>query len=85
MSEFSFEYWSQLYQLDPEEFERKRKEVLEAEIMKAPVDKRNRLRIWQWSCDVEREGKTPLEGTIAISRMMLDSLEDMRDASISLC
>ena len=47
MSHMSFDEWAKLYKLDPEEFERKRRDVIEAEICKAPIERRAKLRLLQ--------------------------------------
>lgn len=84
MSAFSFDYWAKLYELDPEEFERKRKTFLEDEILKSPVEIRNKLRVCQWNCDVVRTNKSPIDATIALTRMMADSMTDLTDHIIDL-
>lgn len=73
MTNFNFDEWANLYENDPEEFERKRKEVLEAEILKAPIKNRNKLRLLQIECDAIREIMDPLEA----SHQMLVRAQDL--------
>jgi hypothetical protein len=73
MITFNFDEWADLYKNDPSEFERKRKEVLETEILKAPIKNRNKLRLLQIECDAIREVMHPLEAT----HMMLTKAQDM--------
>ena len=72
MTNFNFDEWADLFENDPEEFERKRKEVLEAEILKAPIKNRNKLRLLQIECDAMREVMDPLEA----AHMMLTKAQD---------
>ena len=80
MSDFSFDDWAKLAKTSPEDFERKRREVINAEILKAPVDQRNKLRLLQMEVDAVREGKTPLAATVAISVMMQQKVGELKDA-----
>ncbi len=78
MYKFDFDEWAKLYETDPEAFERKRKEVLEAEIMKAPVENRAMLRILQLECDAAHKTMDPMEATVAISEMMIHKLNQLK-------
>jgi len=84
MSDFSFDYWSKLFKASSEDFEVKRKEFLEAEICKAPVETRNKLRILQMQCDAARMGLTPAEATIELSNMMQNSALKLQEALSNL-
>ena len=53
-SSFDFDQWMALAQSDPEAFEARRREVLQAEIAKAPEAYRQRLTGLQWRIDIER-------------------------------
>ncbi len=74
MLNFDFDEWADLYENNPVEFERRRAELLNAEIMKAPEDHRAMLRVLQMECDAIRAVNSPLEATIKISKMMTDRL-----------
>lgn len=79
MSDFSFDYWANLHKSSPEEFEKKRAAFLEAEILKAPVEHRNRLRVLQMECDAVRAcHATPLAATVALSVMMTNKAAELR-------
>jgi hypothetical protein len=71
MIKFDFDEWVNLYKNYPEEFELKRKDLLEKEILKVPVSHRNNLRLLQMECDAYHTSLTPLAGTIAITQLML--------------
>lgn len=78
MYNFNFDEWAGLYKTDPETFERKRREVLEAEIAKAPVDQRAMLRLIQLECDTAHETMDPLTATAAISEMMIHKVNQLK-------
>lgn len=78
MSDFDFDEWAKLYETDPEAFERKRKELLEQTIMKAPVENRAMLRIIQMECDSIHQTMDPMEATVAISEMMIKKLNQLK-------
>lgn len=64
-----------LAQQDPESFEEKRLEYIEAFLDKIPAEKQRRLRGLQWQVDQARLlARTPMASCIAISNMMWDSL-----------
>lgn len=84
MSDFSFDDWAKLYKTSPEDFERKRKEVIDAEILKAPIERRNDLRLLQMQIDAVRQEKTPLAATVAISVMMQNKVGELKEAFGSL-
>ena len=84
MSDFSFDDWAKLYKTSPEDFERKRKEAIEAEILKAPIERRNKLRLLQMEIDATRADKNPLAATVAISVMMQNKVGELKEAYSSL-
>ena len=76
-----FDAWAALAKADPEAFERKRKEAIEACIADAPVEYQPRLRGLQFRVDMERSrASNPLSATIRISNMMWAAFSDLRDA-----
>ena len=78
MINFNFDEWVDLYKNDPGEFERKRKEILEAEILKAPIKNRNKLRLLQIECDAIREIMNPLDAAQAMLIRAQDSLKTIK-------
>lgn len=72
---FLFNEWVDLYKNDPAEFERKRRTIIELEILKAPIKNRNKLRLIQMECDAYRLQLSALDATIAISGLMLEKIE----------
>jgi uncharacterized protein YecE (DUF72 family) len=67
-----------LAQQDPESFEEKRLEYIEAFLDKIPEEKQRRLRGLQWQIDQTRRlARTPMASCIAISNMMWDSLNHL--------
>jgi hypothetical protein len=84
MSDFNFDEWANLAKNFPEEFERKRKEVLEKEIMKAPIKCRESLRMLHMECDAYHFSMTPLTALGKIGNMMHSKLEELKDSHIEL-
>jgi len=78
MTNFSFDEWANLYEANPAEFERKRKELLEAEIMKAPPEHRPMLRVLQMECDAIRAVSSPMEATVEFSKMAAKKLKELK-------
>jgi hypothetical protein len=70
-----FELWAKLAESDPDAFEEKRRQMLEAFIAQAPAHLRQRLERLQWRIDQER-GKcsTPLSACVRLYSMMWDSV-----------
>jgi hypothetical protein len=63
---------------NPDELERLRLEEIENLISQAPIHLRKRLRGLQFQIDCKRRlHKNPLGACIEISRLMLDSLQDL--------
>lgn len=70
---FNFDEWMVLAKKNPEEFEKRRTEIINLVIENAPTHLHKRLRGLQWRIDVIRnQSKNPLAGCIAISTMMWD-------------
>jgi len=84
MTKFSFDEWAKLYESDPIEFEHRRTEFLEAEILKAPVDHRNNLRMLQMQCNAIRETMSPEEATAEMSKMMVAKLGELKTSLTQL-
>ena len=77
MQDFYFEDWAELYQRDPIEFSRKRKQVLTAMIERAPLEQRPMLRLLQMECDVAHETMDPLAATAEMTQMMIHKLNQL--------
>lgn len=72
-SEDFFTYWSNLAKIDPERFERERKEAIEAVISNAPEHLQRRLIGLQWRIDMERaRASNPLSAAVRLHKMMAD-------------
>ena len=70
---FDFEEWMLLAKSDPEEFEKRRKHVIDDLISSAPEDRQQRLRGLQWRIDSDRKRcSNPLAACIRLSDMMWD-------------
>ncbi|GAB4347614.1 MAG: hypothetical protein Kow006_07530 [Gammaproteobacteria bacterium] len=72
---WDFNDWMELASSDPEAFEARREEAIEALIEDSPAERRHRLRCLQWRIDRVRErSSSPLAGCISVYEMMWDSL-----------
>jgi len=70
-----FDAWAALAARDPQAFEQKRAELLEAFLQHVPAERRPRLQRLQWRIDRTRElAPNPLSACVQISQMMWDSL-----------
>ncbi|MCW5626511.1 MAG: DUF3135 domain-containing protein [Burkholderiales bacterium] len=79
--QFDFEEWRDLAASDPEAFERRRLEAIEALIAQAPERERQRLRGLQFRIDMERQrSSNPLGACVRISRMMWERFNDLQHA-----
>lgn len=78
MEDFLFDEWAKLYETDPAEFERRRKDLLEKEILKAPVEKRNGLRLLQMECDAIRKTHGPIESAAIMTTMASKKLQELK-------
>jgi hypothetical protein len=73
--------WERLARENPDEFERRRREVVEAAIAQAPEALQPRLRGLQFRIDLERQrAKTPLGAAIRLHCMMWNEFQALRDA-----
>ncbi len=74
-SHIDFDDWAELAQSDPEAFELRRKQAIEALIARMPEHKQQRMRCLQWKVDQVRDrAKSPMAACIKLSEMMWDSL-----------
>ena len=79
--DYACEDWQRLHETDPESFELRRKEALEAVIASAPADMQQRLRGVQFRVDMERaRAGSDLAACLKAHSMMWDSLVRLRDA-----
>ena len=78
MDDFNFDEWANLAKNHPEEFERKRTNLLNSEIHKAPIEYRNNLRLLQLECDVYHNSMSPIEATVAISNLLDTKLNELK-------
>jgi hypothetical protein len=84
MINFNFDEWANLYRDHPEEFERKRKDLLDAEIAKAPIARRNDLRMLQMECDAYRQSLPPLQAANEMSKLMVEKVYELQDSFLDL-
>ena len=83
--DYAFEDWQRLHASDPEAFEIRRKEALEAVIQTAPARMQQRLRGVQFRADMERtRAGSDLASCLKAQSMMWDSLLRLRDALAEL-
>jgi hypothetical protein len=76
-----FSEWSRLAREAPAEFERRRRETLEAAIAQAPAELQPRLRALQSRIDLEcKRAKTPLGAAMRLHAMMWEEFHKLRDA-----
>ena len=75
-NELNFDEWRELAESDPEEFERRRRDVLDAFIAETPRHVQPHLRRLQWRIDMERRyhWRDPLVATRKIYDMMWESV-----------
>ena len=72
---FDFDAWKELAEQDPEAFERKRREAIEAAIAQAPPQMRQRLTGLQWRIEMERsKSRNPTQSFLRIYKMMWQSV-----------
>ena len=84
-SDFDFDEFAALSAQDPEEFERRRNALIEANISAAPERLQQRLRHMQCRADLVRESATtPLDASYKLSTMMWDSVTGPRGLLESL-
>ena len=76
-----FDKLKELAQTDPDALLRLKDDLINAFIASAPLDQQARLKALQWRIDQEAEkAKSPMAACIAISGMMHDSFDALRDA-----
>ncbi len=76
---YDFDAWAALAKSDPEGFELRRRELIEAAIQSRPGGER-RLRGLQCRIDLERrKARTPLKACFRLSALMWDSFVDLRE------
>jgi hypothetical protein len=75
---FDFEAWAALARDDPEEFERRRRQAIDALIASSPANRR-RLEGVQFRIDMERKlAHSPLKACLRVSGMMWDTFLELR-------
>jgi hypothetical protein len=84
VTKINFDEWAELYRNNPEEFANRRKAVIEAEILKAPIALRSKLRVIQLECDAYNESLPPLAAVAEISKLMMSSVFDLQDSILDL-
>lgn len=73
--EFDFDRWADLALSDPQAFEIKRTNAVEAIINKASPRTRHKLRQIQWKIDtIRKTSATPLAASVRIQEMMWQSM-----------
>ena len=71
-NDFDFDYWSRLYQDSPEEFENKRKELIQNLIQNCYNQRK--LKGMQFRLDMERKlKKHPMGSCLSFSNLMFES------------
>lgn len=79
--DFDWETWSALARTDPEAFEKRRKQALEALIASAPQQQRERLEALQCRIDLERRrSSSPLGACIRLSNLMWERFNELQQA-----
>lgn len=72
---FDFNAWAELARNNPQEFELKRKLLIERALMRAPADKQQRLRCLQWKLDQIRNlASTPMAACLQINRLLWENI-----------
>jgi len=78
---FDFDEWLRLAQDDPEAFERRRREVVEALIAQAPQSRQARLKGLQFRIDLERrKADSPLAAALRLQQMLAAQLHELAEA-----
>ena len=68
---FDFDKWMELYQEDPEAFERERQNAISTFLDSVPEERRESLQRLQWRIDAERRRhRSAIGSMVAIQRMM---------------
>ncbi|MDH4395785.1 MAG: DUF3135 domain-containing protein [Limnobacter sp.] len=78
--DFNFKEWSDLYEVDPEAYERRRGAVLEHFIQSAEPERRLALEQTLFRIEMSRKrSKTPLKTALEASNMMWESFGKLRE------
>lgn len=76
-----FENLQRLAEVDPDGFESRREELIDAFIEKLPAETRHRMRCLQWRIDRTRDqAKSPAQSCAEISEMMWESFCKLNQA-----
>ena len=74
-NDFDFDQWMKLAEKDPEAFDKKRQDLIQATINEAPAQMHQRLNGLQWHIDTEiKLAKNPMDACLRIHQMMMDSV-----------
>ena len=80
-TDFDFDDWVKIAREDPEGFELRRREAIEALIDSAPAEQQARLRGLQFRIDLERSrSTTALSACIRLNRLMWDQFALLRES-----
>lgn len=74
---FDFDEWQELYKRDPEAFEAKRQQVLEAELAKVPSKYRVKVQQALAETEVRCEGKNDRQRVEIASKAAVDSMKEL--------
>lgn len=78
--DFNFKEWSDLYEVDPEAYERRRGAVLEHFVQSAEPERRLALEQTLFRIEMSRKlSKTPLKTALEASNMMWESFGKLRE------
>lgn len=84
-SPLNFDEWMRLAKNDPDEFEEKRLRHIELFFDNIPAEKLHRLKGLQWQIDQARKlSNSPMASCIAISSMMWDSVDRLKEHQYEL-
>jgi len=79
MDNFDFDTWAMLARTAPDDFEQRRRAVIESQISSS--DNVRRLRGLQWRIDIEiRRAHTPLKSCLRLSTLMWDAFIDLNNS-----
>lgn len=80
LERFEFDEWKELFERDPELFDRYRKKLLEHQVTLAPESARPRLQglIFQMEAEALRS-PTPISYSMRLSAMMMESFDELRE------
>ncbi len=80
MKSINFDQWRELAQRDPDAFERKRRQTVDALIERMPEPRQQRMRALQWRIEaVCAKSSNPVAAYMELSSMMWDSVYRQRD------